>query len=116
MGVGRVLETSASHSSFGPRARIRGSKLISFHIPLSPVGGKGKEGHSGGGERGYGFRDPAFLSVPPAHPDASQASLENRDLRPSFPLRKGLRESRVGSLGGWGLWKLWAGDRAGRRG
>lgn len=57
------------------------------------------------GERGLGFGDPAFLCVPPASPAASWASLENREPRPSFPRRKGLKESRVGSLGGWGLRK-----------
>lgn len=66
------------------------------------------------GEREVGFGDRPFLSIPPAHPAASQASLENRDQRSSFPRRKGLRESGVERLGGWGLRKLRAGDRAGR--
>lgn len=89
-GGRRVLETSAFHPSFGPRPRIQGSKLISFHVPLSPVEGKGRRRRGIWlGERGLGFGDLVFLPIPPSHPAASQASLENGDLCPSFPGGKG---------------------------
>lgn len=71
-GAERVLETSAFHPSFGPGARIWGSKLISFHIPLPPGEGRGR-GRRGTRmeEKGPGVGDPAFLSVPSAHPATS---------------------------------------------
>lgn len=85
-------------------------------LPRSPFPGgrkrKGKEGHSGEGEaacsQGPGLALPPSLPPPPGLPGEPGPV--------PLPLsRKGLSEGSVGSPGGRGPRKLWAGNRAGGR-
>jgi hypothetical protein len=81
--VERILEPSAFHPSFGPRARIQGSKLISFHVSLSLGDRRRRTSWS----QTPWFHTHTHTHTPHTHTPHTglQASQENRDsATPSF--------------------------------